>query len=356
MKKLISLVLTLVLALTLGACGIDNNNGEDMNIETPDVSTDVTENDGAEADTGNQDITAQEESVNIAGLKGPTSMGLVKLLSDSEEGLTINKYNVTKAGNADEIAPRLIKGELDMAAVPANLASVLYNNTNGGVKILAVNTLGVVYIVEKGGEVAQLSDLVGKTVYATGKGQTPEYTLRYILEENGIDPDNDLTIEFKSEPTEVVAILNNSEKGVAMLPQPYVTVAGNTVEGLTTVVDLNAEWEALGTESMLVTGVIVARSEFVENNPNTVKAFLEEYKKSVEFATENVDEAASLIEKYGIVKAPIAKKALPFCNIRYIDGQQMKQAVSGYLTVLGGQNIKAVGGALPDDNFYYIAE
>lgn len=357
MKKILALLLVLVLAVTFVSCGnggttdLENaNDGTDV-----DISTDVSEEQN-DSDVGNQDITKEQDAVNLAGLKGPTSMGLVKLLSDNEEGITNNKYNFTMAGNADEIAPKLIKGELDIAAVPANLASVLYNNTDGKVKVLAVNTLGVVYIVEKGGVVSELADLKGKTVYATGKGQTPEYTLKYILEANGINPETDLTIEFKSEPTEVVSLLQNDPTGVAMLPQPYVTVAGNSVEGLSTVINLNEEWDKLDNGSKLVTGVVVARSEFVENNPDTVKAFLEEYEASVDYVNTNTEEASALIEKYGIVKAPIAKKALPFCNITFIKGNEMKSAVSGYLSILEKQNAKAIGGKLPAEDFYYVNE
>lgn len=346
MKKILSFVTVFALLLCLVSCTVKNG-VEDEIIENPDQNVqDVVE-----------DNTVPEvETVKLAGLKGPTSMGLVKLLDDNTKGTSANKYEFVMAGNADEIAPKLMKGELDIAAIPANLASVLYNNSNGNIKVLAINNLGVLYIVEKGGIVSEISDLAGKTIYATGKGQTPEYTLRYILAQNGIDPDNDVTIEFKSEPTEVVSLLNSNETAVAMLPQPYVTVAMSSVEGLSNVIDLNAEWDKLGEGSKLVTGVVVATKSFIENNPKTVAAFLEEYEKSVNFSNENVEEAAALIGEIGIVKAPIAQKALPFCNMKYIDGAEMKEAVSGYLEVLAEQNIKSVGGALPDEAFYYIAE
>lgn len=344
MKKILSFVVVLSLTLCLFACAPAPIQNEDV---TPDTSVENNEN---------ELIVPEVETVRLAGLKGPTTIGLVKLLSDNDAGVSANKYEFTMAGNADEIAPKLMKGDLDVAAIPANLASVLYNNSNGNIKVLAVNTLGVLYIVEKGGIVSEISDLVGKTVYATGKGQTPEYTLRYILEQNGIDPDNDLTIEFKSEPTEVVSVLGSSETGVAMLPQPYVTVAMSSVEGLSNVIDLNAEWDKLGEGSKLVTGVVVATKDFVENNPNTVKAFLEEYEKSINYCNENVSDAAVLVGNLGIVKAPVAEKAIPYCNVKFISGNEMKEAVSGYLEVLASQNIKAVGGNLPSEDFYFIAE
>ncbi len=292
-------------------------------------------------------------SMRIAGLKGPTTMGLVKLMEDAENGEAKNDYTFTVAGTADEISPLLLKGELDMAAVPANLASVLYNKSEGKIVTLAINTLGVVYIVEKGDTIASLSDLKGKTVYATGKGSTPEYALRYILSQNGIDPDKDVNLQFKSQPDEVVALLKNAENGVAMLPQPYVTVASTQIDGLSIKVDLTKEWEKLDTDSMFITGVMVARKEFVEQNPEAVERFLKEYEASTQYVNANVDEAATLIEKVGIVKAPIAKKALPYCNITYIDGKEQAAALSGYLKVLYDLNSKAVGGALPENDFYY---
>lgn len=289
----------------------------------------------------------------IAGLKGPTTMGLVKVMEDAEKGETKNEYEFTVAGTADEITPLLLKGELDLAAVPANLASVLYNRSEGEIVTLAVNTLGVVYIVEKGDTIANIEDLRGKTIYATGQGSTPEYALRYILKKNGIDPDKDVDLQFKSQPDEVVALLKKADSGVAMLPQPYVTVAGNNVEGLSIKIDLTKEWEKIDSESMFLTGVMVVRREFLEENEAAVGEFLKEYKASTEWVNANVDEAAALIEKVGIVKAPIAKKAIPYCNITYIDGDKMQAALSGYLKVLFDLNPKAVGGKLPADDFYY---
>lgn len=287
-----------------------------------------------------------DAKIRIAGLKGPTSMGLVKLM-DNE------KYEFTLAGSADEVTPLLLKGELDMAAVPANLAAVLYNNSDGQIVTLAVNTLGVLSLLEKGDTVKDVTDLKGKTVYATGKGSTPEYTLRHILSSAGIDPDNDVTIEFKSEPAEVVALLQN-EDGIAMLPQPYATAALSQTEGLRLVLDISEAWDALVPESRLITGVLAARKDFVEKHPEAVTAFLAEYRASAEWVNANHEEASQLIEKYGITKAAIAKKALPHCNIVFMDGSEMKEALSGYLAILFDQNPKAVGGKLPADDFYTI--
>ena len=289
--------------------------------------------------------------IRIGGMTGPTSMGLVKALSDGGEGVEF-----TLAGSADELTPKLVQGQLDMAAVPANLASVLYNNTEGKIVVLAVNTLGVLYIVDKGTGITSLEDLKGKTLYATGKGTTPEYSLRYILTSNGIDPDNDLTIEWKSEAAEVVATLSTLENGVAMLPQPYVTVAQTQIPELVSAIDLTAEWNKLDNGSSLVTGVLVARKEFVDAHPERVKDFLKAYEGSIAYANENPEEAAALVEQYNIFKAAVAKKAIPFCNLKFLAGADMKSALEGYLQVLYDANPKAVGGKLPDAGFYYEAK
>lgn len=296
-------------------------------------------------------ITAEKTQVKLAGLKGVTTMGLVKLLDDNKAEKAVNGYDFTMAVSADEITPKLVKGDLDIALVPVNLASVLYNNTKGQIQVLAVNNLGVLSLCEKGDTVNSIADLKGKTIYATGKGATPEYTLKHLLKQNGLDPEKDVTIEWKSEPTEVVAVMSETEGAVAMLPQPFTTVAQTQIEGLKAKINLGEEWKKLGSE--LVTGVVVARKDFIEKNPQVVKDFLTEYESSTKWVNENVDEAAALVEEYGIVKAPIAKKAMPLCNITCIRGADMKTAVSDYLNILFEQNPKAVGGKMPSDDFYY---
>lgn len=306
--------------------------------------------------SGKQETSEENKQaleIRIAGLKGPTSMGLVHLLEQAEQDKTTNRYAFSIHGSADEVTPKLVQGQLDIAAVPANLASVLYNNTNGSIKLLAVNTLGVLYIVEQGDSVNALEDLRGKTIYCTGKGSTPEYNLRYLLKENGIDPDKDVTLEWRSEPTEVVSLLSQTENGIAMLPQPYVTVAQSKFQDLRIAVDLNREWTELNNGSLMITGVIVVRSDFAAEHPDAVNAFLEEYKVSTEYINSNVQEAAKLVEKFNIVNAAVAEKAIPYCNITFLEGNDMKTAMEGYLNVLFEQNPKSVGGKLPENSFYY---
>lgn len=296
----------------------------------------------------------EKVTLRLGGLKGATSIGMVKLLDDAEKGQTKVNYDYTMAAKADELAPLMIQGKMDVLAVPANLGATLYNKTEGKVQFAAINTLGVVYVVEKGGETIQsIADLKGKTIYATGKGTTPEYALRYLLSMHGLNMDTDVTMEWKSEPTETVMAMKAQDNAVAMIPQPFVTVAQSQVENLRVALDLTKEWNALDNGSMFITAGLIVRKEFAEKNPEVFKAFLEEYKASTEYANSNPAETAQLVEKYGIVKAAVAEKAIPHCNITYIDSADMKTALSGYLTILYDMNPTAIGGKLPGDDFYY---
>lgn len=298
----------------------------------------------------------QAPAVRLGGLKGPTTMGLVKLLSDNEEGRTLNAYDFTMAVAADELTPKLLKGEMDILAVPANLGAVLAAKTEGQVQMLAVSALGVLYIVEKGDSVNSIADLAGKTILATGKGTTPEMALRYLLKENGLVLGEDVKVEWLSEPTEGVQRLSAMESGIAMLPQPFVTVAQGKVPDLKIKLSLGEEWDKLANGSRLVTAAIIARKEFVDHHPALVENFLKDFASSVQFVNENNQEAAQLIEKYDIVKAPVAQKALPQCSLVAITGDEMKQAAQGYLQTLFDQQPQAVGGRMPADSFYYGAQ
>ena len=325
MKKIVSLLLALVLALSLAACAATQ--------------------------------AKPYESVNIrlGGLKGPTSMGMAKLLDDAENGRTANTYTFTMAPSAGELTPQLIKGELDILAVPVNVASILYNQTQGAVQLLAASTLGVLYITEKGGEtVTDVRSLAGKTLYATGKGATPEYALTYLLAQNGLTLGEDVTVEWKSEPSEIVALMAQEEHAIAMLPQPFVTVAQGKLEGLRVALDLSAQWDALGLDSRLITAGLLVRKAFAVEHPEAVAKFLKEYAASTDYANSNPAETAALVEKLGIVNAAVAEKALPKCNLVCITGAEMKTAVSGYLQTLYDLKPEAVGGAMPDDGFYRL--
>ncbi len=334
MKKLISLLLAVVLALSLAACG-----------QTADTD--------AQADTADT-AAAEKVTVRLGGLKGPTSMGMVKLLSDAESGLTDNDYEFTMAASASELTPKFVKGELDILAVPANLAATLYANTDGGVEVLAASTLGVLYIVERGGSIVSLADLKGRTIYATGKGTTPEYALSFLLSYNDLTLGEDVQVEWKSEPTEVVAQMAQEDGAIAMLPQPFVTVAQGQIEDLRVALDLSAEWDNLHCNSRLVTAVLVARRAFVDEHPEAVTTFMEAYAASVDYVNTNTAEAAALVEQYGIVKAAVAEKAIPYCNLVCITGEEMEVAVGGYLQTIYGLNAEAVGGVMPGEDFYWM--
>ncbi len=295
-----------------------------------------------------------EGPVRIAGLKGPTTMGLVNLLDMEQQGTAALDYDLQLYGTADEIVPGLIKGELDMAAVPANLAAALYQKTKGSIQVMAVNTLGVLYVVEKGDTVHSMADLAGRTILSTGKGTTPEYLLRYLLEKNGLDPDKDVKIQYCSEATEVTAQMAAAQKdAIAVLPQPYVTAAGMKDPSLRVALDLTAEWDKVS-DSQLVTGVTVVRTQYAQEHPDVVEAFLQEYAQSVRTANTDLDRTAALCEQQGVVaKAAIAKKALPACNIVCRTGDEMQKDVSAYLSVLCAADPAAVGGKLPDEGFYW---
>ena len=290
--------------------------------------------------------------VDVAALRGPTSMGLVKLMEESENGLTDNSYSFTLEGAPDAIVPLLVKGDIDAAAIPGNLASVLYNNTKGQIEVIAINTLGVLYIVENGDSIQSVDDLRGRTIYSAGKGSTPEYALQYILSSNGLEVGKDVFIEWKSEHAECVAALKADKNGCAMLPQPFAATAMMQDGNIRIALDLNDLWEEQ-VGSVLITGVTVVRKDFASESPETLQAFMEDYASSVEYAQCDVPGAAALIGKYGIVPEKAALAALPYCRISFITGEEMKEALSEYLSILYDANPKSVGGALPDDGFYY---
>lgn len=355
MKKLIALTLALMLCLTLSACG--NSAPVSTPASSAPASSEAPSSAPASSMPESEASQAASEPAEVAALKGPTAMGMVQLMEQEAAG-DAPQFHFEIAASADELTPRLVQGTLDIAAVPANLASVLYNNTEGKIRVLAVNTLGVLYLVESGDTVHSVEDLRGKTIYSSGKGSTPEYALTYMLSQNGIDPETDVTIEWKSEHSECVAALAAEENAIAMLPQPFVTTAQMKNENIRVALDLTKEWEKLSstanTAATLITGVVVARAEYVEENPEQVADFLAKYEASVEYVTTDIDGAAALVGKYDIVPEAVAKQALPQCNITFLAGEEMREKLSAYLQILFEQNPKAIGGAMPGDDFYYL--
>ena len=352
MKKIVSLLLALTMALGLAAC----SGAASSSVASSAAASSEAVSEAASSEETVSEPLSATEALRIAGLKGPTTMGLVNLLSMESDGTASMDYDLQLYGAADEIVPLLMKGELDMAAIPANLAATLYQKTSGGIEAVAVNTLGVLYVVEKGDTVQSMADLKGRTILSTGKGTTPEYVLRYLLTQNGIDPDKDVTIEYYSEATEVTAQMANTEDAIAVLPQPYVTAAGLQDDTLRVALNLTEEWNKV-CDTQLITGVTVVRKEYAEEHPDVVAAFLADYAKSVDAANTDLDGTAALCEEQGVVaKAAIAKKALPNCNIVCLTGDDLKTNASAYLQVLFDADPAAVGGAMPGDVFYWSAE
>lgn len=291
--------------------------------------------------------TDTEAAANVGALKGPTAMGMAQMLDSGD-------YNFSIVASPDEIVPMIVQGQVDIAAVPANLAAVLYQKTEKQISVLGINTLGVLYLVENGDTVQSVEDLKGKTIYASGKGATPEYALNSVLTSYGIDPAKDVTIEYKSEHAEVVAALAADNTAIGLIPQPFVTTALMKNEGLRVALDLNELWEeGREDDSQLVTGVVVARNDFIEANKDKLDTFLDSYKASVDFVNSDIEAAAEIIGAHDIIAKEVGVKAIPECSIVLIEGGEMQTALSGYLSTLFEQNPEIIGGQLPDDEFYY---
>ncbi len=373
MKKLLPVLMALTMtAAALSGCGknavetASETTVAESVAETSETVTETAETNGTAEDPAAETSLADDSADNkseadnytlkIGSLKGPTSMGLVHMMDRAEKGEAEGSYDFTMVTAADELLGKMVKGDLDIALVPANMASIIFNKTNQGVKAIDINTLGVLYVVSSDDSIKTIGDLKGKTVYLTGKGTTPDYALQHLLQANGLTTD-DVTLEYKSEAAEVAAVLKGTEGAVGLLPQPFVTAAIAQNEALQMVLDLTKEWDSVADEEggSLVTGVTICRTEVLEEHPEAVAAFLAEHKKSADFANTNVAEAAELVAAAGIIeKAPVAAKAIPYCSITYIDGEEMASMLGGYLKVLFDMDPATVGGTLPTDDFYYL--
>ena len=297
----------------------------------------------------NDSLPDDDYTINIKTLAGPTGMGMAKLMEDSQNG---KNYVFTVAQNPQDIQADIVKGDFDIAALPINLASALYEKTNHSFKIAAINTLGVLYILENGDTIKDVKDLAGKTVFCFGQGSTPEYTLRYILKENSIDPDSDIDIQFVTDQTELTAKMASSAIKTAMLPEPSVSAVLQKNNDIRIALDITKEWDKVSDQT-LFQGCIVVNNSMIRNHPDALKSFLDDYKASVEFIKTD-DSASSLVVKHGIIpNEAVAKSAIPNSNICYIDGEEMKSLTVNMLEILYAENPKSIGGKLPDENFYY---
>ena len=324
---------------------------ENTDVQETDAEQDTSASQEADPETDAEEETpaAEPVTVRIGALKGPTSIGLAGLIYENED--STNTYEYTMETQADVILSGVIAGDFDIALVPANVASVLYQKTEGNVMAIDINTLGVLYMVSGDQSITKMEDLAGRTVYTTGKGNTPEYVLNYLLGEKGLT--DVVNVEYKSEATEVAATLAADPSAVGMLPQPFATVAQVQNDSLSVVLDMTQEWDALNNGSQLVTGVTIVRKDFLAAEPEAVERFLADHEASVNFVNANAEQAAEYVADMGIIeKAQVAQRAIPFCNIVCITGGSMKEALGGYLEVLYDQDPASVGGALPDDEFY----
>lgn len=307
------------------------------------------------ADDGNTDPTgeqAKKTALTVAGIQGPTGVGLANLMETADSSATID-YTFSIASSPDEVVGKFSSGEVQIASVPTNLAAKLYKKLGGDVQTLAINTAGVLYMVENGNTIQSVADLRGKTIYSTGEGANPEYVLRHILKENGLDPDKDVTIEFLAENTELVTKLATGAAEVAMVPEPALTTVMSKKDTLRVALSMDEEWNKIEPDSGMLMGCVIAKKSFVEKNKEVVNAFLTEYEASIK-AVADVDKTAALCAKHGIIAAEaVAKNAIPRCNLVYIDGTDMKARINGYYQILFDADPTSIGGAVPDAAFYY---
>ena len=303
---------------------------------------------------------AEKAQVRITTIAGPTGVGMAQLMAQNDAKKTANDYTFNVVDDPTKAVAAITGGSADIAAVPTNLAATLYKKTSGKVQVLAVNTLGVLYMLDNGVGIGSVKDLKGKEIYSSGQGANPEYVLRYILEKNGLDPDKDVTLHFVEDNDALTAAIVQGKAKVAMVPEPKVTAclvqmkaAGKTVP--TVALNMTEEWNKVaGGNSTLMMGCVIARKEFVEKNGAAVQAFLKEYESSITAVKSDVAAAAGWCETYKIIpKAVIAKQAIPRCGLTFVTGAEMKRQLSGYLDVLFKANPQVVGGSMPADDFYY---
>ncbi len=360
-KRLLLLLVAAALMAALVSCGgtqtledpdaaiggQDTDDGTKANAETADAADDGT------GTQGTDDGDAEGEPLNVAFMKGPTGIGASYLMERNANGETATQYNITVEADVQNVNAALIQGELDIAAVPTNVAALLYNKTGGEVQIVAINTLGVLYILEKGDSIEEIGDLAGKTIYATGQGSNPQFVLEYILEESGLAVGDTVNVEYLPSD-ELATKMAAGQLDVCMLPVPNATSVLMKNEEVRAALNVADVWEDVtGGDSVLTQGCIVARKSVTDEE---LREFLEEYRASIDYMKDenNLDSAAELAVKYEIVAAePVAKRALPDCNLTYMDGRdEMKQSLNGYFEILFAANPESVGGSVPDDTFY----
>ena len=325
MKKIVLLLMVAFLALFFASCQSEN------------------------------EYIAEYTTVRIAAMRGPTALGLLALMEDSANENTDGVYEFTLLGSPDEVPPLLVRGEIDVAAVPGNLAAVLYNQLGGDVVALAIVTLGVLHIVDTTGEINSVEDLRNRTILVHGQGATPEFALNYVLTHNGLVPGVDVTIDFRAEHAEVAALLETGQGEIALLPEPFVSTVLARIDGLRIALDLTEEWNRVQPDYGLIMSVVVARRQFVEENPDAIMTLLREYESSINYVLANTSSAAQLAVDFGIIpNVAIAENALPRTHVVFINGELMKRHLIGFYGVLYRENPMTVGGSIPSDEFFFI--
>jgi NitT/TauT family transport system substrate-binding protein len=349
----VALAAALVSAFMLVGCSSQSESASDASGESSEV-TEATTEDALSADANAQasaEVTAAADALRIVSMKGATSVGLASMMNQNQGQFTVVE-------SADKVSPLLLQDDADIVLVPANVAATLYQKTEGGIQVIDVNTLGVLYVVTGDETIDSVAALKGKTLYMTGKGTTPEYTLKALLAKQGLSFD-DVDVQFKSEPSEVAALLAADETAIGILPQPYATALTIKDANVKMTVDLSKAWEeSMGAEAgSFVTAVTIAKKSFIQENPQVILEFLERHAASVTVAEDDPAAIAQTVVDKGIIESTaLAEKAIPYCNAVCLTGEEMKTALSGYLQQLYDQDASAVGGALPADDFYYLGE
>lgn len=344
MKKYLSLLLAAMMVTSLlGGCGTTSAPA------TPTTSAATV----APTEEPTQPTQVQEQLPNLMVMSGPTGVGAAKLMADADSGENAVVASASVVADNEAVKNALINGDADIAAIATNMAATLCNKTDGGIQVLAVNTLGVLYILEKGDTVQSMADLKGKTLYATGQGANPEYVLNYLLTESGVQP-GEVDIQFLT-AQEITAKMASEASGICMLPVPAATALMMKDENVRQAISLSEVWDSLD-NGTLAQGCIVARTEYVQNNPHAVEAFLTAYEESIAYMNEeaNRGDAAALVAQYEITaNDKIAAKAIPSCNLVCVRGQEMKEMLVSFYDVLFQADPAAIGGKMPSDDFYY---
>lgn len=360
MKKYFSILFVFVFLIT-GITGCNNNDAitteesEIVEVETQeeteevvDISTEDSEDENQETDT-----VAETSEISIGVMTGPTGVGAINMIADSINEESELNITETISGTPDVIVSGIGSGDLDFAVVPANLASILFNNTEGKIKALATNNMGVVYILDTNGEINSFEDLKGKTIVAAGKGTTPEFVFRKVATENGIDPDNDLTLDFKSEAAEVAQSLISGQAEIGLLPEPMVTNVLMKNENARIAIDLNEEWQNV-TDSELITSVLIGRVDAMENIDT--EKFLDEFEASINEATQNPEDTAKYAAEYEIASEELILNSIDNLNLKYMEKEELKTNLESYFNVLFELNPSSIGGSLPGEEFYYMGQ